>query len=132
MNDRMPAFSPVTPRAEFVHKLGREIGHAARERVGYGALSTWDRRVVELRRLVRLLRRTLVPVQPRPAFRQSLAAELRADALRVTVSQPRRLRWLVIGSAIGSLLSLVGVLMAILLKQRRTQAQHRSIPATSS
>jgi|GEM_PF-6604078 len=118
-DQKMSALAQVAPRGDFVRRLGQEIGRTARERAGYNAVRAFDERVIELRRLVRLLRQTLRPVQPRPAYRQALAEQLYTSALRVTV-QPGRMRWLVIGSAIGSLLSLIGVLTALLLRQRRT------------
>ena len=121
-DQKMPALARVAPRGDFVRRLGQEIGRTARERAGYNAVRAFDERVIELRRLVRLLRQTLRPVQPRPAYRQILAEQLYADALRVTV-QPGRIRWLVIGSAIGSLLSLIGVLTALLLRQRRMHSR---------
>ncbi len=118
-DQKMSALAQVAPRGDFVRRLGQEIGRTARERAGYNAVRAFDERVIELRRLVHLLRQTLRPVQPRPAYRQALAEQLYASALQVTV-QPGRMRWLVIGSAIGSLLSLIGVLTALLLRQRRT------------
>ncbi len=111
----------VIPRADFVRKLGSEIGRAAREKMGYGAQASFQERVIELRKLVRLLRQTLIPVQPRLAFRTALGEQLRFDAVKVEVERQNRWRWLVIGSAVGSVLSLLGVLTALLLRQRHVR-----------
>ena len=109
----------VMPRTDFVRRLGSEIGRTAREKMGYGARQPFADKVIELRRLVHRLRQTLVPVQPRPAFKTALGWQLHEEAIRVRVQQQSRWRWLVIGSAVGSLLSLLGVLTALLLRQRQ-------------
>ncbi|MBN1937812.1 MAG: hypothetical protein JW934_24350 [Anaerolineae bacterium] len=132
-DEPLSAFSKaarVIPRADFVRKLGSEIGRAARDRVGYGVGRTFEDRVLELRRLVRLLREALVPVQPRLVYRRALGEQLRVDALRVTVQRQTHLRWLVIGSVIGSVLSLAGLLAAMLFRQRRVPPRNRTVGAT--
>jgi hypothetical protein len=127
----------VLPSTDFVRKLGAEIGRAAREKMGYGAglprvTVSFEDRVIELRRWVRLLRQTLVPVQPRAAFRAALGRQLRSDAIQVQVARQNRWRWLVIGSAVGSVVSLLGVLTALLLRQRQTRVHttEKTIGAT--
>ena len=124
--------SSVIPRADFVRKLGAEIGRTAREKMGYGAGTPFEDRVIELRRFIRLLRQTLVPVQPRQAFRTVLNEQLQLDAIKVQIAKQNRRRWLVIGSAVGSVLSLIGVLTAFLLRQRqiRLHAKEKTIGAT--
>lgn len=116
----------VIPRADFVRRLSSEIGRAARERTGYRAGQPFASQVVELRKLVRLLRQTLVPVQPRLAYKTALSEQLRLDATRTEAGRHPQWRWLVIGSAVGSLFSLLGVLIlsglaAMLLRQRQVR-----------
>jgi hypothetical protein len=124
--------SRAIPRTDFVRRLGTEIGRTAREKMGYWAGKSFADRVVELRQLVRLLRQTLVPVQPRPAFRSALGEQLSLDAFRVEMERQNRWRWLVIGSALGSVISLLGVLTALLLRQRSTRpnAKKKIVGAT--
>lgn len=132
-DETLPAFSRlsrVVPRADFVRKLGAEIGRAARDRIGYSPRLTFQECVIELRHFVRLLREALAPVQPRLTFRRTLGEQLHASALQVTMQRQTNLRWLVIGSIVGSVLSLVGVLAAMLLKQRRVQTRDRTVEAT--
>lgn len=118
--------SSVIPSTDFVRKLGTEIGRTAREKMGYGTgisgtNTSFEDRVIDLRRWIRLLRETLVPVQPRQAFRTALNQQLQFDAIQVQIARQNRWRWLVIGSAVGSALSLLGVLTALLLRQRQTR-----------
>lgn len=106
------------PRTDFVRKLGQEIGQAAWKKMGRKPGVPFERAVSDLRYLVRLLRQTLVPVPPRPAFRQILGNQLQAQAVQVMQERRKQWRWLVIGSAVGSLVSLLSVLIAVLLRQR--------------
>jgi ABC-type Fe3+-siderophore transport system permease subunit len=129
--------SSALPSTDFVRKLGAEIGRTAREKMGYGAGMSgakmpFEDRVIDLRRLIRLLRQALVPVQPRQAFRTALGQQLQFDAIQAHIARQNRWRWLVIGSAVGSVLSLVGVLTALLLRQRqaRPRAQKKTVGAT--
>jgi hypothetical protein len=129
--------SSVIPSTDFVRKLGAEIGRTAREKMGYGAgmpgaKMPFEDRVIDLRRWIRMLRQTLVPVQPRQAFRTALSQQLQFDAVQVQIARQNRLRWLVIGSAVGSILSLLGVLTALLLRQRQTRLRtdEKTIGAT--
>ncbi|MBN1139246.1 MAG: hypothetical protein JXM73_21905 [Anaerolineae bacterium] len=128
--------SGVIPSADFVRKLGAEIGRTAREKMGHaarmpGARAPWNRlsfedRVIDLRRWVRLLRQTLAPVQPRQAFRTALSQQLQLDAIQIRIARQNRWRWLVIGSAVGSVVSLLGVLAARVLRQRQARARLRT------
>ena len=129
--------SGVIPSTDFVRKLGAEIGRTAREKMGYGAgmpgaKMPFEDRVIDLRRWIRLLRQTLVPVQPRQAFKTALDKQLQFDAIQVQIARQNRWRWLVIGSAVGSVLSLLGVLAALLLRQRQTRprTQKKTVGAT--
>ena len=124
--------SSVIPSTDFVRKLGTEIGRTAREKMGYGAGMPFEDRVIDLRRWIRLLRQTLVPVQHRQAFRTALSQQLQFDAIQVQIARQKRWRWLVIGSAVGSALSLLGVLTALLLRQRQTRlhAKEKTVGAT--
>lgn len=122
LEDQVPAFSPLSraiPRADFVRNLGLEIGQAARRRMGYAVGMPFEETVIELRKLVRLLRETLVPLQSRLAFRQNLGQQLQARAIQAESSYQQPWRWLMIGSVLGSLLSLLGVLTALLLRRRQ-------------
>jgi hypothetical protein len=107
----------AVPNAGFVSSLGQDICRAAYAKVGGSGLPFHDM-VVELRWLVRLLQRTLVPVLARPAFVQNLQAELDAGARDLFVTRQERVRWLMLGGVLGSVLSLVGVLAALLLRRR--------------
>ena len=119
------AIPRTIPHADFVRNLGQEIGQAARQRMRRAPEMPFEATVVELRKLIRLLCETLVPIQPRLAFVQELGGELVRTGLRPGAAQVRpgdqeRWRWLMIGSAVGSLLSLLGVLTALLLRRRHT------------
>jgi hypothetical protein len=72
--------------------------------------------VIELRKLVRLLRRTLVPLKAPPEFAQPLGRQLEAEAIQVTMQQQHR-RWLVVGGVVGSLISVVGLSAALLMRR---------------
>jgi hypothetical protein len=107
----------AVPSSRFVSSLGQDIYRAAYARVG-GTRPPFQDVVVELRKLVRLLRRTLVPVLARPAFVQDLQAELDAGAKEMILVRQERVRWLMLGGVLGSALSLVGVLAALFLRKR--------------
>jgi len=110
--------SGMAPRASFVQKLRSEIGKAAQRKMKYRTGMSFGDTVIELRKIVQLLRRTLVPVEVRPAFRRQLQRKLGDDFVQVQVGRSKRWRWLVIGSALGSVLSLLGVVTALLLRRR--------------
>jgi hypothetical protein len=109
------------PRAEpdddFVRSLGQSIQRAAVQRFGRPRPS-FDLMVIELRKLVRLLRRTLVPVRPRSAFVRSLEQDLQETAYDLLVVRQERVWWLLLGGVLGTVLSLLGVLAALLLRRR--------------
>jgi hypothetical protein len=107
----------AVPNAQFISSLGQDIYRAAYAKVG-GSGPPFHDVVVELRKLVRLLQRTLVPVFARPAFVGELGAELDAGARELLVARQERVRWLMLGGVLGSMLSLVGVLAALLLRRR--------------
>ena len=124
LEEQVPAFSRLSgaiPRADFVRNLRLEIGQAARRRMGYATGMPFEETVIELRKLVRLLCETLVPLQSRLAFRQNLGRQLQARAIQAESSYQQQWRWLMIGSVLGSLLSLLGVLTALLLRRRQTR-----------
>ena len=107
----------AVPNAQFISSLGQDIYRAASARVGGSGLPFHDM-VVELRKLVRLLQRTLVPVLARPAFVEDLGTELDDGARELFSARQERVRWLMLGGVLGSVLSLVGVLAALLLRRR--------------
>ncbi len=72
------------------------------------------------------LKETLVPVGPSEAFVRSLERELVEAARRQQATPPRFRRGLVIGAAaIGSVISLTGVI-ALILRHRRRLSPHPS------
>ena len=109
--------SRAVPNAQFISSLGQDIYRAAYAKVG-GSGPPFHEMVVELRKLVRLLQRTLVPVLAKPAFVEDLHMELDAGARELFVARQERVRWLMLGGVLGSVLSLVGVLAALLLRRR--------------
>ncbi len=113
------------PSGRFVSTLGQDICRAATQKVG-GRPVPFQEMVVELRRLVQLLCRTLVPVSPRSAFVYSLGEELDGGMREMIAIRQERVRWLMLGGVVGSVLSLLGVLAAILLRRRngRMHAKH--------
>ena len=119
------SFRPLIPRAlpnaQFVHDLDLEIRRAARQRMeqlGVQPIIPFEEMVIELRKLVRLLRRTLVPVQPRLEYSRVLGDQLQVYATTVTTVQPSRRRWWMVGGLLGSLLSVAGVALALVLRRR--------------
>jgi hypothetical protein len=113
------SFMPrVGPSTTFVRSLGEEIRRSAGQRVELEQGAPFEDMVIELRKLVRLLCRTLVPVQPRPAFARALGNQLREQAIKVTVEPEHRWRWLMVGGLVGSLLSVLGLVAALLLRRR--------------
>ena len=102
--------------------LGEEIQRAACQKVGYSSLSKpFEDVVIELRKLVRLLHRTLIPVSPRVEFTRALRGQLTVSAGETYVTRQQRRRWLVVGGAVGSVISVAGVVAALLLRRRSQQ-----------
>jgi hypothetical protein len=109
------------PRARFVQELDQDIRRAAREQMdkaGIRPLVPFEEMVIELLKLVRLLRETLTPVQPRPEFTQALGRQIKAQAVVVPSVQQQQRRWLMLGGMVGWLLSMMGLLAALLLRRR--------------
>jgi len=120
------------PRSSFVRDLGEEIQRAACQRVGYGSKGgPFGDVVIELRKLVRLLRRTLVPVTPRVEFTRALGGQLAVSAGETLTTRQQRRRWLVVGGALGSAISLAGLVAALLLR-RRSQHLRTSKPISAA
>jgi hypothetical protein len=90
--------------------------------VGLPAVEPED--VPRLSQLAGQLANVLVPVAPRPAFearlRESLlaAASQRLAAERESRVSALRRRWVLIGAAAGSVMSVAGIVAAVLLHQR--------------
>ncbi len=77
------------------------------------------------------LQQSLWPVQPSPAFVHSLGNELVNDARRQFALRKRTRRVMMIGAAaVGSFVSIVSVVGAIifLMRRLRTQAQPQHVP----
>ena len=117
------------PSADFVRTLGQSIQRAAYQRIGRPRPS-FDQVVIELRRLVRLLCRTLVPVQPRAAFVSALQHDLEETAHELLLARQERVWWLLIGGMLGTVLSLLGLLAALLLR-RRNGRMHAKKPVSA-
>lgn len=110
------------PDADFVQALGQSIQRAAYQRFGRPR-PAFDLMVIELRKLVRLLRRTLVPVCPRPAFVRALEHDLEETAYDLLVVRQERVWWILLGGVLGTALSLLGLLAALLLRRRNGRLQ---------
>ncbi len=81
--------------------------------------------VTSLLRLSQRLKETLAPVAPSLAFRQQLKGSLISAAVKRAEEKARdshipflRRRWVLIGAAAGSALSVAGIVAAILLRHR--------------
>jgi hypothetical protein len=114
----------AVPNAGFVRDLEAEIRRAARRRMGRMGAPIgpkgvpFEEMVIELRKLVRLLHRTLVPVQPRLEFSRSLGEQLQVRTADVVPVRQQQWRWLMVGGLVGSLLSVLGLVAALLLRRR--------------
>ena len=116
-----PLMPRAMPNAQFVRDLDLEIRRAARQRMeqlGVQPVIPFEQMVIELRKLVCLLRRTLVPVQPRLEYSRVLGNQLQGYAATVTIVQPSRRRWWMVGGLLGSLLSVAGLALALVLRRR--------------
>jgi hypothetical protein len=91
--------------------------------MGHGSSISFDDMVIELRKLVRLLCETLIPIQPRSDFVLTLERHLQSTAAAQIADRQRRRRWLMVGSVIGSALSFVGVVTALVLRRRNGRVQ---------
>ncbi len=121
-----PLMQRAMPNAQFVRDLNQEIRRAARQRMeqlGVQPVIPFEKMVIELRKLVRLLRKTLVPVPPRLEYSRVLGEQLQGYAMSATTAQPPRRRWLMVGGLLGSLLSVAGVALALLLRRRNWPRQ---------
>jgi hypothetical protein len=119
-------------------RIEREIlaAHADRLNAGlkgfaaYPPMTSDQRRTLEpLLRLAERLCQALVPVEPSPAFVQGLGQELAQAAARSQLSLVERYRKtiLVTAATLGSVLSLVGLVLFYLFRQRDTA---QSTPTT--
>jgi hypothetical protein len=109
------------PNTRFVQTLREDIQRTAYQRIGRTSMPFGDM-VIELRKLVRLLCRTLVPVRANAAFVRALGQDLDASARDHLARRQERVRWLMLGGVVGSILSLVGVLTALLLRRKNGRA----------
>jgi hypothetical protein len=119
-------------------QIERDIlaAHADRLNAGLGGLAAYppmtsdQRRSLEpLLQLAEWLYKALVPVEPSPAFVQRLGHELVLTAARSQLSLLERYRKaiLVTAATLGSALSLVGLVLFYLFRQRDTT---QSTPVT--
>ena len=116
-----PLMPRASPNAQCVDDLDLEIRRAARQRMeqlGVQPVISCEEMVIELRKLVRLLRRALVPVQPRLEYSRALGDQLQGYATTVTDVRPSRRRWWMVGGLVGSLASVAGVALALVLRRR--------------
>jgi len=98
--------TPLSPRAQAHHQQVQELLDLADE-----------------------LQRVLVPVEPSAYFRQRLRNDLRSTAQRRRLEAETGLfrqhrRGILIGAALGSAASIVGVVVAFVLHYRHSRATH--------
>jgi hypothetical protein len=117
----------AVPNTRFVHDLGKDIERAARQRMGSTANIPFQEMVIELRKLIQLLRRTLVPVRPRPSFVPALGHHLNDNAIRIIAVRRQRVRWLMLGGMLGSAISFLGVLAALVLRRRNGRLRTKKV-----
>jgi hypothetical protein len=117
-----PLMPRAMPSARFVHNLDEDVRRAARQRMeklGIQPVIPFEEMVIELRKLVYLLRKTLVPVSPRTRYVQQTGRRLERQAVAVDArSKLRQQRWLMVGGVLGSVLSVGGVIAALFLRRR--------------
>lgn len=127
-----PLMPRAMPNARFVRDLQEDVRRAARQRMdelGIQPAVPFEEMVVELRKLIHLLRKTLIPVSPDRPYVCQVRRKLQEQAgvARALPRQGRRpwqsrrpwsvpQRWLMVG--VGSILSLGGLLAALLLRKR--------------
>jgi hypothetical protein len=130
MTDSLRPLMPrAMPSARFVHNLDQDVRRAARQRMeelGIQPTIPFEEMVIQLRKLVRLLRKTLIPVSPEPKYTQRTGRQLREQAVLV-YAQPHRSqqRWLMVGGVLGSALSIGGLIAAVLLRKRNSEYEHK-------
>jgi hypothetical protein len=78
--------------------------------------------VVELRKLVRLLRKTMVPVCPPQNFVTALERDLETAVREMIAVRQQRKRLLMLGGMLGSAISIAWVIAAALLRRRNDRA----------
>ena len=117
----------AVPNTRFVHDLGKDIERAARQSMGGTATIPFQEMVIELRKLIQLLRRTLVPVQSRPGFVPALGHRLNDSAIRIIAVRQQRVRWLMLGGMLGSAISFLGVLAALVLRRRSGRLRAKKV-----
>jgi hypothetical protein len=117
-----PLMPRAMPNARFVHDLDQDVRRAALQRMeqlGIQPTIPFEEMVVELRKLVRLLRRTLVRVSPESPYTQETGQQLYSRAVEI-YAQPRQRQqhWLMVGGVLGSILSVGGLVVAYVLRKR--------------
>ena len=116
-------------RKEEQDLLAAYTDHLLGLKPGPGPELTRYERVRGLLTLADHLHAILVPVQPEPDFRRRLHGELilkaqaRDTAPQANVFQQHR-RGIIIGAVVGSVASVAGVALAIVLRQRHQRAGH--------
>jgi hypothetical protein len=123
MTDSLRPLMPrAMPSARFVHDLSEDVQRAARQRMnelGIQPTIPFEEMVIELRKLVRLLRKTLVPVSPGPQYIRRTGRQLQEQAVAVYArSEQKQQRWLMLGGVLGSVLSVGGLVAAVMLRKR--------------
>lgn len=122
MTDSLRPLMPrAMPSAHFVHDLEKDVRRAASQRIqelGIQPPIPFAEMVIELRKLVRLLRKTLVPVSPARPYVQRTGRRLQEQGPAIYARPTPRQRWLVAGGILGSVLSVGGLVAALLLRKR--------------
>ncbi len=112
--------------AEHANKM---INEGKRRRVDISLPPDYERALGPLLRLAEEVNRALRPVKPRAAFRKELGGRLSMAAQKRVRLEPRR-RWrgaLLFGAAVvGSILPLLGVVIAYIVRSHWKRAQHPS------
>jgi len=112
----------AVPSTGFVHTLGEEVHRAAYQGMGMMPTVPFEEMVVQLRKLVLLLRKTLVPICPGETFVRTLGSEIDTGARELVAVRQQRVRWMMVGGMLGSAISLLGVLTALVLRRRNGRA----------
>jgi len=120
----------AVPDSHFVHGLSEDIHRAALQRIGTSSTVPFQDMVIELRKLVRLLQRMLVPVRPNAEFVGALGERLEESAAQTIAARRQRMRWLMLGGVLGSVLSFLGVIAALLLRRRQDPPQKKKAVGT--